>query len=160
MDSSVNYLRTIFFVSIVLISGCQSRPDLEPLKSEILELHQAGIDAHLNKDIDFFVRDLSTDYVSVSGGEINEPTVAEIRETFRSYLENTEFTQYEDLRDPIVGVSQDGSIAWSIVQVKVAGRQISNGDANREVDFTCAWITLYERRENMWVRLADVSSFK
>jgi hypothetical protein len=160
MNLSAHFIRVIFFVFIVLISGCQSQRDLAALEAEILQLHQMGIDAHLNKDIDFFCRDISEDYVSVSGGEINKPTVAEIQETFRHYLGTTVFTQYEDLQDPIVGVSQDGSLAWSIVQVKVAGRKISNGDPAGEIDFTCAWITLYERQGDRWQRLADVSSFK
>ena len=130
------------------------------MESAILGLHKATIDAHLNKDVDFFVRDLSEDFVSVSGGEIRKPTAEEIRAQFGNYLNNTTFTEYRDLCEPIIGVSKGGSVAWSIVQVKVAGRRTMDDGYERDLDFVCAWITLYERQGDRWMRLAEVSNFK
>jgi len=138
----------------------EPNPDLEALKMEIAEFHKVLIDAHLKKDVDFFVQDLSEDYVSVTGGEIREPTVEEIRSRFSSYLNNTAFTEYKDLQEPIIGISKDGSIAWSIVQVKVAGKRKMEEGVEVELDFICAWITLFERRDDRWLRLGEVSSFK
>ncbi len=130
------------------------------MKSEILALHQALIDAHLNKDVDFFVRDLSEDYMSISHGEILKPTKEEIRVTYDSYLNNTEFTEYRDLCEPIIGFSQDGSIAWSIVQVKLAGKRTMDDGSERDMDSTWAWLTLYERQGDKWIRLLEVSNAK
>lgn len=130
------------------------------MKSEILALHKALIDAHLNKDVDFFVQDLSEDYMSISHGEILRPTKEEIRATFGSYLNNTEFTEYRDLCEPIVGFSQDGSVAWSIVQVKVAGKRTMDDGSKRDMDSTWAWLTLYERQGDKWIRLLEVSNSK
>jgi len=128
------------------------------MKSEILDLHRALIDAHLNKDVDFFVQDLSEDYTSVSRGEIRKPTIEETRSSFSSYLDNTTFTEYRDLCEPIIGFSKDGSIAWSIVQVKVAGRRTMDDGSKRDIDSTWAWLTLYERQGDKWIRLAEVSN--
>jgi hypothetical protein len=128
------------------------------MKSEILALHKALIDAHLNKDVDFLVRDLCEDFVSVSRGEIGRPTKEEVRESFSDYLNNTTFTEYRDLCEPIVGFSRDGSLAWSIVQVKVAGRRRMSDGSEREMDSTWAWLTLYERQGEKWIRLVEVST--
>ena len=76
------------------------------------------------------------------------------------YLNNTTFTEYRDLQEPIIGFSKDGSVAWSIVQVKVAGKRTIENGAERDLDFTCAWITLYERQGDKWLRLTEVSNFK
>ena len=130
------------------------------LSQEILDLHKTEIDAHLNKDVDFFVQDISEDYLAVSGGEIRKPTLEETRLKFSNYLNNTVFAEYRDLCEPIIGFSKDGSLAWSIVQVKVVGRRTMDDGSERDLDFTCAWITLYERQDDKWVRLADVSTFK
>jgi hypothetical protein len=138
----------------------ESNPDPEALRMEIADFHKALIDAHLKKDVDFFVQNLSEDYMSVSGGEISQPTVEEIRSRFNSYLNNTTFTEYRDLREPIISLSKDGSIAWSIVQVKVAGRRKLEEGGEVELDFICAWITLFERRGDRRLRLGEVSSFK
>jgi len=73
------------------------------LRKQILELHKRTIKAHLRKDVDFLVRDISEDYMSVSNGEIRHPTTEDIRSTFARYLNSTTFTEYRDLREPIVG---------------------------------------------------------
>jgi hypothetical protein len=52
------------------------------LSQQILDLHKTEIDAHLNKDVDFFVQDISEDYLAVSGGEIRKPTLEETRLKF------------------------------------------------------------------------------
>jgi hypothetical protein len=48
----------------------------------------------------------------------------------------------------------------SIVQVKVAGTRHLGDGSQRELDFTCAWLTLYQRQGDRWMRTAEVSTFK
>ena len=72
----------------------------------------------------------------------------------------TTFKEYRDLKQPIIGFSEDGSLAWSIVQVKVTGSSFSNDGIQKDIDFTCAWITLYKNRDNSWLKIAEVSNFK
>ena len=140
--------------------GCQSNPDFDVLRSQILNIHKSTIDAHWNKNIDFFTQDLSEDFISVINGEIRKPTKEEIRTNFSNYLENTTFIEYKDLQEPIIGFSKDGSIAWSIVQVKIAGKHSMDDGSERDMEFTCAWITLYERQGDKWIRLTELSNFK
>jgi hypothetical protein len=160
MDFNKNVCRILIAISLLTFIGCQKRPDFHLLRSEILDLHTATIDAHWDKDVDFFVQDISEEYFSVGNGEIRHPTKEEMRSEFSSYLNNTTFTEYRDLREPIISFSKDGSLAWSIVQVKVAGSRTRDDGGEREMDFTCAWITLYERRGDGWIRLGEVSNFK
>lgn len=158
MVSSI--MRICIPLLVAMLIGCQSGPDKEALKSEILTHHQKTIDAHWNKDVGFIVQDLSEDYFSVSDGEIRRPTKDEIRSTFDNYLHNTTFSEYRNLQEPIIGISRDGSMAWSLVQVKVAGKRTMDDGNERDLDFTCAWITLYERQDDTWIRLGEVSTFK
>jgi hypothetical protein len=153
-------LIAILILSSIFLSGCCSKPDYETLRSEILKLHRMNIEAHLNKNVDFFAQNLSDDFMSVSNGEIDYPTKEEIRSNFNSYLNSTIFSQYADLREPTIGFSKDGSVAWSVVQVRVAGKQVADDGTDRDMDFTCAWITLYEREGDRWIKLTEVSNFK
>jgi hypothetical protein len=137
-----------------------SKPDLDALRAEILDLHRAEIQAHWDKDVDFFVRDISDDYVAVAAGEISPRSVEQIRAQFSSYLNNTTFSEYRDLAEPRVGISKDGSLAWAILQVRVVGQRRMEDGSERELDFICAWMTLYEREGERWMRLADASTFK
>lgn len=133
-------------------------PDLEAIKREILSLHLADIQAHLDGDVDHLVQGQSPDFTSVHSGEVRLPTPAETRAALTRYLDSTTFTEYRDLRDPVVGVSRDGSTAWSIVQVKVAGNRA--GSPATPIDFTCAWVTLYTRQGGTWKRMVEASTFK
>ena len=148
---------TLFLLSVF---GCRPAPGTDSDREEILALHREVIRAHFDGDIGFFTRDISGDYFSVSGGEIRYPSPEEIETDFRDYLENTEFSRYEDLEEPVIGFSDDGSLAWSIVRVKVEGERRVNPDSTRALDFTCAWITLYRRESGRWIRLGEVSSFE
>lgn len=159
MNSGLNIIRIPLYLSILLLIGCRQKPDLKELRAEIRSRHAAGIEAHLNKDVDFFIDDLSGGFIEVSDGDIKHPTREEIRSRFEDYLTHTTFTEYRDLREPIIGISKDGSIAWSIVRVKVAGTRKMEDDTERDLDFTCAWMTLYERKKNRWIRFAEVSNF-
>ena len=127
-------------------------------RAELLELHIRTIEAHLEKDVEFLVSNVSEDFMSINNGVINYPTINEMRETFQEYLDNTEFTVYRNLSEPIIGFSNDGSIAWSSVQVRVEGNT-GQGNNKRKMGFTCAWITLYRRVQNSWIRFIEASSF-
>ncbi len=145
---------------LLTLFACSPVPDHEALLQELRDLHAAGIEAHLSADVDFFTRDLAADYFSVGGGDIRRPTREEIAERFAGYLGGTTFSVYEDLQDPLVGISDDGSLGWALVQVQVMGERRGDDEQPRPVDFVCAWITLYRRDEGRWIRLGDVSSFR
>lgn len=135
-------------------------PDLDALREEILDLHRAGIQAHLDAEIAFFTKDISNEYVTVGRGDIRRPRLDEIETMFSSYLGRTTFTKYEDLQDPIVEIADDGSIAWVIVQVGVEGTQQAADGSTGPLAFTSAWITLYRRDGDRWIRTGDVSTFR
>ncbi len=143
---------------MLMLFSCKREPDFLQLRSEIIELHNAAIQAHINKDVDFFTRDLAPGYFSVGNGEIRRPTMQAIADQFSNYLNNTEFEEYADLEEPIVGFSEDGSLAWSIVRVNVAGRRNFENDSVRAFNDTWAWITLYKREGAKWLRMGEVSS--
>jgi len=150
----------VLITFVITFFGCQSKPDFEKLRAEIIALHKTTIEAHWKKDINFFTKDISENYFSVGNGEIQKKTKKEITEQFTNYLNNTTFSEYRDLQEPIIGFSKDGSLAWSIVKVKIVGNRKMNDGAERELDFICVWITLYEKPGDTWIRLGEVSSFK
>ncbi|MGD8537929.1 MAG: hypothetical protein PVI66_04340 [Candidatus Aminicenantes bacterium] len=134
------------------------RPDTEALRSEILDFHKKFIDDHLNKNVDSFVEDYAEDYIFVAHGEIDHPSKEEFKTSFSEYLHSTTFSEYRDLEEPIVGFSKDGSMAWSIVKVKVAGAREVEIGSTKEFDIIYAWITLYERQGDKWIRTVEVST--
>jgi ketosteroid isomerase-like protein len=140
--------------------ACARTPDRAAMTAEILQLHRALIDAHVKHDPDALFETIAEDYVAVANGDIQFRQKDEFRAALGEYIRSTDFTEYRDLREPIVGFSDDGSLAWSIVQVKVAGRRSAADGSKRPLDFTCAWITLFRRTDGGWERFVEASSFK
>ena len=154
-------IRSVVILLVILIlPACQSKIDITKLEQELLELHYKTIQAHLDKNPDFFIQNISDDYMQVHNGDFLYPQKEEIQDMFVHYLNNTDFIIYEDLAKPIIKVSNDGSLGWTIVQVRVKGKQKSELDSTKIFDNTFAWITLYERTNNQWIRLGEVDNYK
>jgi hypothetical protein len=139
-------------------AGCRQEPDLEERRQEILALHQSLIRAHREKDATALAKPTAIDYVSVFRGEVNSMSAADVEAMLAPYLVETEFSHYEDVAEPIVGVSDDGSTAWSIVRVRVAGTRTGDDGVPRTFDTVWAWLTLYRRDGDGWQRFVDVST--
>lgn len=153
-------LTFVLFVMTILCFSCQQKPDKEELKKEILAIHHNLIKAHLEKNPEFFIQNMSDDFVSIKKGDILHPDKEEIQTSMTDYINNTTFTEYKDLQEPIIGLSDDGTVAWCIVQVLVQGERKLTDGTFREIDFTCAWMTLYRKTENGWVTEVEASTFK
>ena len=159
LKSMIKKQHLIFIIIMFsILAGCKQNPDKEELKSQILELHQKLIDAHFEKNLNFFTQGLSDNFISVKNGEITKPTLQQISASYKDYINNTTFLEYRDLQEPIIGFSEDGSIGWSIVQVKVMGDQNLEDGTVRKIIFVCAWLTLYEMSDSGWRILTEVST--
>ncbi len=149
----------VLFTLILTASvSCRKPPDHESLRAEILEMHRDFIQAHLDKDADFIARPTAPDYLSVSEGIVRNIDASEMRQSLSEYLDSTEFSAYSDVAEPIIGFSRDGSLAWSIVRVRVAGQRTRLDGAAQDFDTLWAWLTLYRRNGAQWMRIADVST--
>ncbi len=152
---------TILAFTVLIAFGlgsCQREPDTELLRQEILEMHRAFIQAHLDKDARFIAEPTSPDYLFVANGLVEKQSASQMEEMLASYLDSTEFSEYRDVADPIIGFSTDGSVAWAIVQVRVAGKQAGSSGSSREFDTIWAWISIYRRDGERWMRVTDVST--
>ena len=143
---------------LVLLALAPPAPatDAESLKG----LHQKVIDAHLRNSVDLLLEDESADYVVANRGEVSRPTFAERRNRLGPYLSRTAFREYRDATEPIVAVSADGTMGWVVAQVHVRGEGSTPDGKKQAVEFTSAWIELYQKRDGRWYRVGNVSNFK
>ena len=137
-----------------------STPDFVLLRQEIRDYHDAFIEAHVSNRPGFFVQDLSDEYVNVSRGELLRQTKDEILELFTDYLGHTTFSEYRLLSEPTIGLYKDGSVAWSIFRLKVAGTRTLADTTETQFDSTWGCLVLFERRNGRWLRIAEASNRK
>ncbi len=147
-------MRTTIFISlaIILIVSCkeQNQVNIEAERDKILQLHKLQRDNHFNKDSISFASNLSENFISVNKGEITHPKKKEIIARYHNYFSSVEFVKWDDVTDPIIRFSEDGKLAYSIVDkiVKIT-YEGENGDLiDDETHY--AWTAIYKKYGDEW----------
>jgi hypothetical protein len=148
----------MFFVILLSIS-CRRGADKAELRTELLTIHRNLIRAHLSNDPALSVQNLTESFTSVKDGEITNPGKEEMIAGLTDYIRNTTFSEYRDLQEPVIGLSEDGTVGWVIARVSVRGTRKLDDGSTCEVSFICSWMTLYRRAEGTWKAEAEVSTF-
>ena len=130
--------------------------DVEMLRA----LHEKTMRAHKESDAALLVADQAADMIIVNRGAVTRPSLEERRASFGSYLGRTVFSEYRDLVEPVVKVSNDGSLGWVIVQVAARGVQTAEDGTKKPIEFVSAWVELYEKRDRRWYGVGNVSNFR
>ncbi len=156
----------ISIVSIVLfavglnVAQTGSAVDLEKERAALLRLHKADREAHFRTDVELLQRSSPEEFISVSRGKIHRATKSDERKLFTEYFRGAKYYEWDDLEEPIVRVSRDGSMAWMITRVRVRRTQKDATGAEKEQKFVYAGIMTYEKQAGKWVRVANVSTFE
>jgi hypothetical protein len=149
-----------FFCACTLACSSLPHSDRASDTNALLALHESGMQAHRDNNVDALLAGAVSDFVVANRGSIDHPTRDEQRAHFADYLHRTRFSIYRDLVPPIVKVSNDGSLGWVLVQVEARGEQTSDSGTIKPLAFVSAWIELYEKRNGRWVSIGNVSNFK
>lgn len=125
-------------------------PNVEVIQKEILDLEKAQRAFHVEKDASGFVTLFSDDFVSISNGVISFPDTSSMFKRFDAYFNRVEFIAWDDVSDPIIRISDDGSMAYSILN-KIVIVKYPNEDSVLVTDTTrFAWTTLYRKEKGEW----------
>lgn len=124
--------------------------DFEHEKLQILKLHNAQRDYHFNKDSIAFANQLSDNFISVNRGIINSPTQSETLSRYHSYFSSVKFLKWDDISKPIIKFSNDGSMAYTIVDKIVAVTQKDEEGNTIESQTHFAWTTIYKKYGEEW----------
>ena len=153
--------------ALVLLLGAASLPACSFTPSsdgsdeaQLLELHRAGLQAHIDGDVEALLAEQADDFVLVNRGELVSPSRQQRREFLGPYLAATEFYYYRDKVPPVIRIARDGSLGWVAAQIEARGTQTSADGENRTIEFVVAWVELYEKRAGQWTAIGNASSFK
>jgi hypothetical protein len=130
----------------------------ESAKAELLAVHQAGRRAHLNRDVDFIVAGMGTEFTTVHQGAIRVMSREDVRKQFTEYFRGAEFSAWDDLEPPIIRISPDGKMGWMIVRVRIAYTKTDAGGATSKEDTVMAWMSAYEKRDGKWLLVANATT--
>lgn len=137
---------------LLLIQSCDTtKPvDLEKEKEKILAMHHAQRNYHFNKDSLAFANQLSDNFISVNKGMISRPIREETIARYNGYFSSVEFVKWDDLAEPIIKFSDDGSMAYTIVDKIVTLTYQDENDSTIEGSTHFAWTTIYKKYDEEW----------
>ncbi len=139
------------------------RPAFDELNDEqkLRRLHRITMEAHLDGDHNAMTKTIVEPYTTVNRGEISKIDREAFAGRFDWIFSTRRYLEYDDLVQPIVKVSADGSLGWVIVQVGAEGVLHATGDSpERPFTFISGWIELYEKQAGEWRMTGNVSNFK
>ncbi len=153
----------IFCIFCLSRVGCDQREiqsDENHAKEELLAVHETGKLAHVTTDVDQLLANAGETFVSVSNGKISKQTRIDTKNFFTNYFDNATYQKYDDLEDPIVRVSKDGTLGWIISRLHVRRTQMGVDGVATEREFVYAGIMLFEKKDDRWIRVGNVSTFE
>ncbi len=142
----------ILIATLFFFFGCDSNApfDKEQATQEVLQLHHAQRDYHVNKKAEEFARLLSDDHISVNRGLISRPTYEENFQRFTNYFNSVEFIKWDDLVEPVIRFSDDGKLAYTIVDKEVILQYEGEGGEVLQDTTHFAWTAIYRKGEDGW----------
>lgn len=135
-------------------------PDPDEEKAELLRLHRQGREAHFKTDVGLLQKDSPEEFIAVSRGKIHRVRKEDERRQFEEYFRGAKYFEWDDVEEPVINVSRDGTMAWIISRVRVHRTQKDTAGKEQEERFVYAGIMTYEKRDGRWVRVANVSTFE
>ncbi|MEP2024141.1 MAG: nuclear transport factor 2 family protein [Reichenbachiella sp.] len=146
--------KLIFALILILtfLFSCNQKKEvsLQKEKEKILAMHHAQRDYHFNKDSVAFADQHSMNFISVNRGKITRPKREATIARYNSYFSSVEFVKWDDVSEPIIKFSDDGSLAYTIVdKIVTLTYQDENGETV-EGSTHFAWTTIYKKYGTEW----------
>lgn len=145
---------------LLIISACSRQHDHETAKKEIIQLLQQERKAHFDRNVDLFVSEFADSMISVNKGNVSINTPAENKKRIEPYFARVKFIKWDDTAEPLIRISDDGSLAYAIIRKQVIltypdtpGRSVYD-----TTDF--AWTSIYRKQKGTWKIECNVSTNK
>lgn len=149
-----------FLVMLGFFEACQSeKVDFETGKQKLLSLHQAQRDAHLQKNVEAFVAQFDQNMLSVNHGKISTMSPAAARPRIQSYFDQVSFKKWADVSPPRIEFSDDGSMAYMVVDKMVILTYLDEKKQTVEESTHFAWVSICKKQpDGEWKIVCNVST--
>lgn len=154
----MKYNTTLIFCLFLLLS-CNNfnTVDLSEERKKILELHQKQRDYHFFKDSISFANQMSENFISVNRGEISRPKKEVTISRYHQYFSSVEFLEWDDVSEPVIKFSDDGTMAYTIVDKIVSVSYLNQKGDTVQGKTHFAWTAIYRKYGDEW-KIDNVTS--
>ena len=145
---------------LMLMLACNSKTDLDKERKTILAMLQTERKAHFDRNVELFISEFADSMISVNKGVVSSPTKTEHKERIGKYFGSVQFIKWDDTAEPIIRFSNDGSLAYAIIQKDVI---LTYPDSTGKPLYDTthyAWSSIYRKYHDEWKVECNISTNK
>jgi len=149
-----------FFTIVTILAGCYTSEGFNKQKETqaITALLKQERRAHFDKNVDLFLSEFADSMLSVNKGKVSVATRAENRSRIGQYFGRVEFVRWDDVAEPVIRFSDDGSLCYAIVQKQVILSSLDSQNKNQLDTTEYAWASIYRKHNGRWKVECNVST--
>lgn len=134
--------------------ACSDKVDISAEKKTILSINEEQRTAHMTNNAQLLVKSIADTLVTIDSGEIYINSNQQVLNQFSNYFSGVKYLEWDDLMEPIIDISADGSLAT----MSVKKGTITAGQ-NEERDTTqFAWTSVFKKIEKEWKMVSITST--
>jgi hypothetical protein len=134
--------------------------NIEQEKEALLNIYEESLQAHLEYNAEKLLASSAQQCYELRDGTVIVRTKEEMLPEIEHYFASTQFLEYKAVAPPIIHVSEDASMAWTITEVRVRGLQKQPDGETSDLAFRCSWVSIFEKQEGVWVQVVNASTFQ
>lgn len=147
----------LILLSVIAFS-CNNKIDLAVEEKAIRNLLQQERKAHFEKNVDLFVSEFADSMVSVNKGKVTKLSVEQNKKRIEPYFSSVEFIKWDDVAEPVIQFSDDGTLAYAIIQKQVI-LSYPDSSGKKFIDTTnYAWASIYRKQKGVWKVECNIST--
>lgn len=154
----MNYL--FCFCLLSLIVGCNAKADPDKDRKTILAMLQTERKAHFERNVALFISEFADSMISVNKGIVSIPTKEQHNERIGKYFGRVQFIKWDDTAEPIIRFSDDGSLAYAIIQKDVIITYPDSTGKTYHDTTHYAWSSIYRKYDGEWKVECNISTNK
>jgi hypothetical protein len=145
---------------LTVMISCNSKTDLTKEEKQIHDLLKQERKAHFDRDVQLFMSEFADSMISVNRGKVTVATPEENKVRIGKYFGSVQFIKWDDLAEPVIRFSDDGSLAYAIIQKEVI---LTYPDSTGKAFYDTtkyAWASIYRKQKGVWKVEANISTNK
>ena len=143
------------FLLFAILSCKEEKFNRTRARAFILQIQRQERQAHFTRDIKLFMSGFKDTSWMVNNGTVELFVKEKDYVSFANYFDAVEFIKWDDMQQPLISFSDDGSLACAIVQKEVIKKQKTSG---RMDTMHYAWTSIYRRTAEQWLLECNIST--
>ena len=138
----------------VLLVSCGHKTELLDEKNKLLAINEEQRTAHMTNDAQMLVRSMADSLISVDSGNISINSKEQVQNRFKNYFSMVKYVEWDDLSEPFIQISNDGSLAT----MSVKKRTITLDNSGIPDTTIFAWTSAFKRIGDDWKMFSITST--